>query len=72
MGVFVKNNFIHIIYKMPLMKMRMDLSNDRMTRDRVMVPAAAPTPQIKIRPLYSSMINRIHDIKPGCGSCGRR
>ena len=54
------------------MKMRMDLSNERMTRTRVMVPTAAPAPQIKIRPLYSSMINRIHDIKPGCGSCGRR
>ena len=72
MVVFVKNNFICIIYKMPLMKMRMDLSNERMTRTRVMVPTAAPAPQIKIRPLYSSMINRIHDIKPGCGSCGRR
>ena len=54
------------------MKMRMDLSNDRMTRARVMVPTTAPIPQIKIRPLYSSMISRIHDIKPGCGSCGRR
>ena len=31
-------------------------------------PAAAP----KAAPLNSSMITRIHNVKPGCGSCGRK
>ena len=35
--------------------------------------AQAPQPQ-KPRPtaLNASIIQRIHDVKPGCGSCGRK
>ncbi len=32
--------------------------------------AVIPTP--KSAPLNSSMITRIHNVRPGCGSCGRK
>jgi hypothetical protein len=32
----------------------------------------APTTPIVPSTLNSSMIGRIHSIKPGCGSCGRK
>ena len=36
--------------------------------------AVAPTVNVTIMPssLDSSMVGRIHSIKPGCGSCGRK
>jgi len=34
--------------------------------------AAAPSTTIAPSSLNSSMIQRIHSIKPGCGSCGRK
>ena len=36
--------------------------------------AVAPTVNATIMPssLNSSMVGRIHSIKPGCGSCGRK
>ena len=36
--------------------------------------AVAPTTTTVVAPstLSSSMIGRIHSIKPGCGSCGRK
>jgi hypothetical protein len=36
--------------------------------------AVAPTVNTSIAPssLNSSMVGRIHSIKPGCGSCGRK
>lgn len=33
--------------------------------------AKTSIPNSKPVPLSSSMISRIHNIKPGCGSCGR-
>ena len=29
-------------------------------------------PNIVNRPLNSGMISRIHNVRPGCGSCGRK
>lgn len=34
--------------------------------------AVAPTAVVVPSTLNSSMIGRIHSIKPGCGSCGRK
>jgi hypothetical protein len=36
--------------------------------------AVAPTTNVTVTPsqLNASMIGRIHSIKPGCGSCGRK
>jgi hypothetical protein len=32
----------------------------------------ATIPAPKSAPLNSSMITRIHNVRPGCGSCGRK
>jgi hypothetical protein len=32
------------------------------------IPKSIPTPN---KPLSAPMVERIHNIKPGCGSCGR-
>ena len=34
--------------------------------------ASAPTPAPVNVPLNRSMISRIHNVRPGCGSCGRK
>lgn len=33
---------------------------------------SAPKSAPKSAPLNSSMITRIHNVRPGCGSCGRK
>ena len=55
---------------MPLMRMQMDFSNRNIANARfvrnVQVPIQSRVPQ-----LYGSMVGRVHNIKSGCGSCGR-
>jgi len=34
--------------------------------------AQAPTQKPRPTALNASIIQRIHDVKPGCGSCGRK
>ena len=55
---------------MPLMMMQLHLSTPR---SMVSPPKRmVPTKMNRSMPLYGSMVGRIHDIKPGCGSCGHR
>ena len=69
----VHNFYICIIYKMPS-PIKMSLTNgnlaqvqfEALTRSRL---AAVPVPK-KNAPLKAPMIGRIHNVRPGCGSCG--
>ena len=62
-------------------KINMFISNGNVAPRTNLVPAVnyanlaiAPTTTNVVAPstLSSSMIGRIHSIKPGCGSCGRK
>ena len=62
-------------------KINMFISNGNVEPRTNLVPAVnyanlavAPTTTNVVAPstLSSSMIGRIHSIKPGCGSCGRK
>jgi hypothetical protein len=57
----------------------MSLSNGNPTRTQLAILsynaniAAIPkTPPVKNAPLSAPMVGRIHNVKPGCGSCGRK
>ena len=59
---------------------KMSLSNGNPTSAQIaaltyssnMSPVPKSTQLKSNAPLTSSMINRIHTTKPGCGSCGRK
>jgi hypothetical protein len=58
---------------------KMSLSNGNPTRTQLAVLsynanlAAIPkAPAVKNAPLSAPMVGRIHNVKPGCGSCGRK
>jgi len=65
--------YICIIYKMPS-PIKMTLTNGNLanvhfaalTRSKL---AAVPTPAKNVT-LKSPMIGRVHNVRPGCGSCG--
>ena len=57
--------------------MNMFITNGNFVPNSVKAPInvanLAVTPSApKAVPLNSSMITRIHNVKPGCGSCGRK
>ena len=54
-------------------KIMMNFSTQNYTHAQLLVLAArlAPTPKRKPMALNSSIIHRIHDVRPGCGSCGK-
>jgi hypothetical protein len=60
---------------MPAFRMSMFLSNNRPTANQIKaynannasLAAAPKAPSV----LHAPMISRIHNIQPGCGSCGR-
>jgi len=60
---------------MPAGKVRMSLLNTNNNNAPRLNPPANPNANIKQNgkplSLYGSMISRIHNTKPGCGSCGR-
>ena len=58
---------------------KMSLSNGNPTRTQIAILthnanlAAIPkNPATKSAPLSAPMVGRIHNVKPGCGSCGRK
>ena len=57
-------------------KINMFITNSSFVPNSVKLPInvsnLAVTPAPKSAPLNSSMITRIHNVKPGCGSCGRK
>ncbi|MCJ7801250.1 MAG: hypothetical protein MUP82_02700 [Candidatus Marinimicrobia bacterium] len=65
---------MYIIYNMPA-KIHMIIPKGGYTPPQM--PAAIKSPNTAIAPkaiptaLNSTMIARIHTVKPGCGSCGR-
>jgi hypothetical protein len=55
-------------------KIFMKLNNGNYTQKQLETFQAnlAQTPKPKVGgPLNSSIINRIHNVRPGCGSCGK-
>ena len=55
---------------------KMTLSNGNPIRPHLVAPstnfASIPTTSSTLnKPLSSPMVERIHNVKPGCGSCGR-
>lgn len=59
---------------MPVQKrMMMNFSTQNYTPAQLAIIAAnlAPVPKKKPMALNSSIIGRIHDVRPGCGSCGK-
>lgn len=52
--------------------MPMFISNGRPTLHQIKAIAANNTPIVKPTVLNSPMIGRIHNVQPGCGSCGRQ
>ncbi len=58
---------------------KMSLSNGHPTRTQLAVLshnanlAAIPSSPAQVNaPLSAPMVKRIHNVKPGCGSCGRK
>jgi hypothetical protein len=56
-------------------KIFMKLDNSNYTRNQIAafqanLIAAAPKPK-SAKSLNSSIIDRIHNVRPGCGSCGK-
>lgn len=58
---------------------KMSLSNGNPTRTQLAVLSynanLAPIPKSSAQlnaPLTAPMVKRIHNVKPGCGSCGRK
>jgi hypothetical protein len=58
---------------------KMSLSNGHPTRTQIAVLsynanlAAIPKSSAQLNaPLSAPMVKRIHNVKPGCGSCGRK
>lgn len=47
----------------------MNLINPNLQQAAVVYPT--PT-QVRTGALNSSMINRVHNVKPGCSSCGKK
>lgn len=79
---YKKKNYIHSIYNMPaVVRMTISNNNNNSTNFGSIVASRRPdviaTPATPSRPAprgglaSSSMIQRIHTIRPGCGSCGR-
>jgi hypothetical protein len=69
----IKNNYnLYIIYSMPA-KINMFITNGNIfpQQPQPQQPQAIRSKTISA-PLNSGMISRIHNIKPGCGSCGRK
>ena len=54
-------------------KMTMSLNNNNFSRLQIaaFIKAQPAAPKPPPRRLNSSMVERIHAIKPGCGSCGK-
>ncbi len=52
----------------------MNLTNPNVQQAAAMAAAAVrPTPtQFRAGALNSSMIGRVHNVKPGCSSCGKK
>ena len=61
-------------------KIKMFLSNGNATFAQIRAfhaanapaPAPVPAPNKKPASLNDSMIHRIHNVKPGCNSCGKK
>jgi hypothetical protein len=71
-----KNNYnIYINYNMPA-KINMVINNGNITHSQLRYIMSPPTLGAGIpKPptaLNASIIARIHSVKPGCGSCGRK
>jgi hypothetical protein len=58
---------IYIIYNMPA-KINMFISNGNPS-----LKQATPPPLVKATPsaINAPMLARVHNVRPGCGSCGR-
>lgn len=51
----------------------MNLTNPNVQQAAAMAAAAKPTlTQFRAGALNSSMIGRVHNVKPGCSSCGKK
>jgi hypothetical protein len=56
-----------------MFRIRMNLTNPNVQQAAAMVAAAKPTPtQFRAGALNSPMIGRVHNVKPGCSSCGKK
>jgi hypothetical protein len=57
-----------------MFRIRMNLTNPNVQQAAAMAAAAVrPTPtQFRAGALNSSMIGRVHNVKPGCSSCGKK
>ena len=58
-------------------KINMFITNGNIFPPQMILPEQPQQPQQITKPkpnipLNASMISRIHNIKPGCGSCGRK
>ena len=59
---------------------KMTLSNGNQNRNHLAnvfhynsnFTAAIPPAPVLNAPLNTSMVGRVHNVKPGCGSCGRK
>jgi hypothetical protein len=58
---------------------KMSLSNGNPTKAQLAIlsystnPVAIPKANVNVNaPLSAPMVGRIHNVKPGCGSCGRK
>ncbi len=57
---------------MPPIKINMVISNGNFNFPSQMNPTPNLASPLKSSQLNSGMISRIHNIRPGCGSCGRK
>jgi len=56
-----------------MFRIRMNLTNPNVQQAAAMAAAAKPTlTQFRAGALNSSMIGRVHNVKPGCSSCGKK
>lgn len=53
-------------------KINMFITNGNMLPPQINLPQAQSLKLKASAPLNSSMISRIHNTRPGCGSCGRK
>lgn len=69
-----KNNYnIYISYNMPA-KLNMVISNGNHMLPQIRALEVANAPKVSKAPtsLNAPFIARVHNVRPGCGSCGRK
>jgi hypothetical protein len=75
-NMFIKfraNLNICIIYNNMPAQIFMNLNNGNYSKKQIAAFQAkmASVPKPKAQPLNASIIGRIHNVRPGCGSCGK-